>query len=560
VTVKLKHHGITQRFKTLTASRIRERVETAVRDNTATQRIKIVAAHQLKSGDIQIFTSTMAEATKLKESKGWLRGLGEHAELIVPTYGVIVHGISTKSIDIKDQKATIQQIVADNYTVIPKAEISFVGWLTKESPLKRASSIVVEFTDPEMANAIIYAGMVWEGQIHTCQLYDRAYRVKQCFRCYNYGHIGTQCNAAQTCGYCAELHETKNCRQKGADDFVPRCAVCKGAHTAWSNACPARRKEMGRVEQAKQTRNTYWQVTSKDDAPRQDPAPTRSRHTHEARTTETATGPANEEIVVARGPSTPEAAEANPQTCQTQPETTTRQASVIGSLAEDWATPATRQGHAQYQQEFPIDPQLLGLEMPAAIVPAYDMQGAGSSANAATQPTLDPQYNVEGSFSMEDVDVWLANMMNGTVDDQHDEEDNAISPPTSTTTDTQANQGRIYRACACPEHQEAYEDWPLRNANLTIVRCMRICPYCGKDIKAPTNLRKHLWRMECVGRNLTVNVGIVGRNRDLVPSWTVKEPQPESSMPGTDQPDEQPTMQAIRSQSTINRANPAPSE
>ena len=50
---------------------------------------------------------------------------------------------------------------------------------------------MVEFTDPEIANAIIYAGMVWEGRIHICQLYDRVCRVKQCFHYYNYGHIGT---------------------------------------------------------------------------------------------------------------------------------------------------------------------------------------------------------------------------------------------------------------------------------------------------------------------------------------------------------------------------------
>jgi hypothetical protein len=96
--------------------------------------VKVVAAHQLKSGDIQVFTSSTAEATKLKENNGWISGLGEHAELIVPTYGVIVHGTSTNSINIKDQKATIQQILADNHTVIPKAEISFIGWLTRESP------------------------------------------------------------------------------------------------------------------------------------------------------------------------------------------------------------------------------------------------------------------------------------------------------------------------------------------------------------------------------------------------------------------------------------------
>jgi hypothetical protein len=169
----------------------------------ATKAIKVVAAHQLKSGDIQIFTSTTAEALQLKENKGWLQGIGENAELIVPTFGVIVHGIPTSTINLKDQKATIQQMLAENYTVIPNAQISYIGWLTKESTLKRASSIVVEFTEPEMANAIIYAGMAWEGHIHQCQLYDRACRTKQCFRCYNYGHIGTQCNASQVCGYCA---------------------------------------------------------------------------------------------------------------------------------------------------------------------------------------------------------------------------------------------------------------------------------------------------------------------------------------------------------------------
>ena len=150
-----------------------------------------MAAHQLKSGDLQIFMSTSAEAQQLKQNTGWLKGLGDQAEVVVPTYGVIVHGVSTKSINIKDQKATIQQMLADNYTVIPDARISYVGWLTREGPLKRASSIVVEFTAPEMANAVIYAGMAWEGQIHQCQLYDRACRVKQCFRCSNYEYIGT---------------------------------------------------------------------------------------------------------------------------------------------------------------------------------------------------------------------------------------------------------------------------------------------------------------------------------------------------------------------------------
>ena len=181
VTVKLKDHGIVQRYRTHPVAWTRRHVQTSIHSCPTTKSIKVVAAHQLKSGDIQIFTSTTVEAAQLKENQEWLRGLGERAKVIVPTHGVIVHGVSTRSINMKDQEATIQQILADNHTVIPDAKIAYVGWLTKEAALKRASSIVVEFADPEMANTIIYAGMAWEGQIHQCQLYDHACRMKQCF-------------------------------------------------------------------------------------------------------------------------------------------------------------------------------------------------------------------------------------------------------------------------------------------------------------------------------------------------------------------------------------------
>ena len=160
LTVKLKDYGIVQRYRNHPVAWTRQQVQNSIRDNVPTNSVKVVAAHQLKSGDLQVFTSTSAEIQQLKQNTGWLKGLGDQAELIVPTYGVIVYGIPTKSINIKDQKATIRQILADNYTVIAEAKISYVGWLTREGPLKRASSIVIEFTAPEMANALIYAGMV----------------------------------------------------------------------------------------------------------------------------------------------------------------------------------------------------------------------------------------------------------------------------------------------------------------------------------------------------------------------------------------------------------------
>ncbi|KIX03340.1 uncharacterized protein Z518_06892 [Rhinocladiella mackenziei CBS 650.93] len=74
VMVKLKDHGIARRYRNNSAAWARQQVQTTTRDNEATKLIKIVAAHQLKSGDIQIFASTTAEATQLKENKGWLKG------------------------------------------------------------------------------------------------------------------------------------------------------------------------------------------------------------------------------------------------------------------------------------------------------------------------------------------------------------------------------------------------------------------------------------------------------------------------------------------------------
>ncbi|KAJ6114107.1 hypothetical protein N7512_007552 [Penicillium capsulatum] len=136
IVVKLKDHGIAQRYRKHPAAWTRQQVETSIRNNALTRQVKVVAAHQLKSGDIQIFTGTTAEAAQLKQNKGWTKGLGDRAELVLPTYGVIVHGIPTNSINTKDQEATIQRILADNYTVIPNAEISYIGWLTKEATLK----------------------------------------------------------------------------------------------------------------------------------------------------------------------------------------------------------------------------------------------------------------------------------------------------------------------------------------------------------------------------------------------------------------------------------------
>lgn len=122
ITVKLKDNGNAQRYRAQSAAWIRQQIQTSVSSYATTKSIKVIAAHRLKSGDVETLISSTTETTQLKEHQKWLKGLGQRAEVLVPTYGAIVHGVSTRSINTKDQSATFQQILADNHTVIPEAK------------------------------------------------------------------------------------------------------------------------------------------------------------------------------------------------------------------------------------------------------------------------------------------------------------------------------------------------------------------------------------------------------------------------------------------------------
>jgi hypothetical protein len=529
VTVRLKDRNLARRYRNNSPTWARQQIQNSIRGKALTKSIKVVAAHQLKSGDIQIYTSTTAETRQLKENQAWVKGLGEHAELVVPTYGVIVHGVSTKSINIQDQDTVIRQMLADNYTVVPQAKISYVGWLTKEGNLKRTSSIVVEFTDPEMANAIIYAGMAWDGQIHQCQLYDRACRVKQCFRCYHYGHIGTQCNASQTCGYCAELHESKHCPQKSMSGFTPRCTVCKGDHTAWSNVCPARKKELGRVGQAKQTRSVYWHVPAKSTVP-----PTNIDNTAPASTTQ--------ETILSMDP-IPDTEIPNPVTATRDPEededTIVVQAGRPTVLPPNTASETVpTQSHVEVQGSRETM-TIQTTDVPARTVPSTGPTTEQESLQPLWQPPIDPQLNqtssiypeLEETAEIQDAEGWLDSMFNEEQDSEWLPDIAEASPLTSTATEGRAAAGMIHRGCKCPDHQHIYDTWPTSDAELTIAKCMTVCVYCGVDYGRPPTLRMHLRSAKHARNNISVVRETKGKGSSTTPSW-IRTPRPDNSQHG----------------------------
>lgn len=223
--------------------------------------IKIVSSNQLKSGDLSIKTANSKEVEALQQfADDWVHRIGAQATVRIPTYGVIVHGIRTSTLDMEKFEENRAQILQDNKPFIPQAEIKHIGWLTRDAPTKAASSIIIEFTKAEDANKIIDEGLVWQSEVFQCERYERQCRLKQCYKCQKYGHIGTQCKAATACGYCAQEHDTRDCPSKSGQDTTKKCALCRGAHEAWNRQCPARKAETAKMKVAYDTRPRYHPV------------------------------------------------------------------------------------------------------------------------------------------------------------------------------------------------------------------------------------------------------------------------------------------------------------
>ena len=239
--------------------------------------IKVLSSNQLRSGDLSIRTATSKEVEALKQfADDWVHRIGNRATLRITTYGIIAHGMRTSTIDMERFEETRDQLLLDNKPFIPQAEIRYVGWLTRNAPTKAASSVIIEFSKAEDANKIIDEGLIWQGEVFQCERYERQCRVKQCFKCQHYGHIGTQCKATIACGYCAQQHESRDCPSKLERNIPRKCAACRGEHEAWSYQCPTRKEERAKARAAYDVRPYYHPVaeTPRSSIPSEVPAAT----------------------------------------------------------------------------------------------------------------------------------------------------------------------------------------------------------------------------------------------------------------------------------------------
>ena len=203
------------------------------------------------SGDYLLIAKDAATAERLTmNGPQWVTCLGGNAEVVTPVYTVMVMNIPVSTFNPQEQEQMRHTLIGSNYQLLADHKINHMDWMMKPRQGKATGTIVISFMTKAGANAAIAAGILaWEGQAKRTIRYDKACRVLQCFRCYEYGHTTRQCRNKEACGHCAEEHLTRDCP---APNGPQTCTLCKGTHSAWDQRCVYRKKDMERAEGEKE--------------------------------------------------------------------------------------------------------------------------------------------------------------------------------------------------------------------------------------------------------------------------------------------------------------------
>lgn len=156
--------------------------------------VEVSDVQQLSSGDLFVYTKTPEDRQKLiDEARKWTPGM---ATVAPDTYQVVMHNVRVASIDlsIKETAETIKDMLFENrHWLRGDSRITHVRWLG-EKPENGVTSIVVNFSHPEDANAALDKGITWLGDLKKCALFEGAHTVTQPYQYQQYPPGGLQQN------------------------------------------------------------------------------------------------------------------------------------------------------------------------------------------------------------------------------------------------------------------------------------------------------------------------------------------------------------------------------
>ena len=219
-----------------------------------------VAIRQLPSSDMILTMEDEQARTNWLTNDKWLETFGTGARIKRREFAVLAHGIRISQI--QNQNQAIQEIYKQNPKLQGSVEIVRVAFTKKILKSGRTTGpLIISVTEPEQANRLIDAGLIWQYELHNCEPFEGDCIITQCFQCYQYEHVGHKCHNLQRCGFCAAPgHNTNDCLGK-EDRTKHRCVLCKGNHPAWARECQVRIKQAESAKLAYSTRPVRYQAS-----------------------------------------------------------------------------------------------------------------------------------------------------------------------------------------------------------------------------------------------------------------------------------------------------------
>lgn len=216
-----------------------------------------IITHPRSSEKISVLVSSTARRDQILQSG--VEGL-EGAKVIRRPRLVMISGVpiqeTIKNRKCEENEEWIKKVQRRN----PGLIIERVSWLYSDKNLHRRrtegkqtkGSIILSMATEAMQHQVVRQGLLVGAEWHPARMWDVSLTDGQCFRCHQWGHSQSVCNAPkELCGHCAGSHSSKECKTR--DDASASCAGCKQkGHKAWmTKKCKAHEAFRARNEAKK---------------------------------------------------------------------------------------------------------------------------------------------------------------------------------------------------------------------------------------------------------------------------------------------------------------------
>jgi hypothetical protein len=105
--------------------------------------------------------------------------------------------------------------------------------------------------------------LLWDVESFECEPYNATLQIRECFKCYKFGHIAKYCKKRPRCGHCAAAaHEQEDSCPQKQNSGIKRCINCSGKHTNWDRSCPIYKIVSDRARKAYTHRSRQFVVAS----------------------------------------------------------------------------------------------------------------------------------------------------------------------------------------------------------------------------------------------------------------------------------------------------------